>query len=157
MIRLCIAFCGLLALLESCQQPPLTREDVIGSWVLSDESRMYFRTDELNFTSIIQLRANGTAEIRGAPYLSDKRRDEVLPKLALMTCTGSWQLADWTSATTVMLECDTVLERGIGELPYIQHLSYDYVSGAPSLYYYPGDPDGSKKIRFFKVQNASNK
>ena len=134
---------GLLGMF-SCRS--IDPADVVGTWVVTTESRRHFLSAaQQKAIAKIVLETNGV-------FVAFEVPEDLLygPREAgsgLVTGRGIWKLVSAEGRQQVRLEFGVITVGQRDNVPYGTHLN---VSGSSSLYYFQGDPDQARRIEFEK-------
>jgi hypothetical protein len=125
------------------------RNEVIGTWIVTNDSRQRFlSTAQQKASAKILLDANGSfvaSEIPenllyGPPEVADR----------LVTGSGDWKLTSREGKQQVQLSFNVIATGQRGQVPYGTQLNVLKHGSAVSLFYFQGDPDQGRKIELAK-------
>lgn len=129
----------------TCSKATVNPTDLIGTWVVTDESRKRLPPAFQKAAVKIGLDANGG-------FFASQLPGEVLyatPEgiARLVTGSGVWKLGSREGETEVQLEFRTIEGASPNDVPFVTRLHVS-VDRAPILFYYGGDPDEGVRIKF---------
>jgi hypothetical protein len=121
--------------------------DVIGTCVVSDESRQrFFSAAQQKASAKIVLDANGSFVASEVP--EDLLYRPPAADAGFVTGSGVWRLFSREGRKQVQLEFRAITVGQRGNVPYGTHLNISGGSSDVSLYYFQGDPDQARRIEF---------
>jgi hypothetical protein len=137
-----------LTLLIGCGRD-LTANDLVGTWAVTDESRL----------SLESRRAGGKLILKKTgEFISVGVPGELLYSMpgmtrpALVSGTGTWKLGKVDSDLVLLLTFCAINGPTELKVPNGTQMSIDNHRHETVLYFFPGDPDGGKRIDFKKLQ-----
>jgi hypothetical protein len=135
----------------ACTAPPVTTEELVGVWRVTDESRSRLLAP---FRSV----ATELALAEAGEFSASELPGEVLYippnalKHPLVTGAGQWRLTEQSGRKQVMLIFTELTVGRPGGLPYATYLNVSRSGGNPVLFYFQGDADDGVKIKFELVK-----
>jgi hypothetical protein len=127
------------------------RGELVGTWVLTDQSRERFLpAAQKKAIGRIVLNANGT-------FVADELPEDLLygpPEVSdrLVRGSGVWELVSREGGQQVQLNFEAITIGQRGKVPYGTQLNVSKGWSAATLFYFQGDPDQGRRIEFERKQ-----
>lgn len=148
LLRTVIAI-SLSAMLLGCRS--VKQSDLIGTWVITEESRQGLPVEVRKVSAKIVLNSNGTFVAYDFPGILEESEDAN----RLSSGTGNWKIFPMDGDERVQLVFQTATPKPTS-LPYGGELFIARPWSTVSLYYTLGDPDNAPRISFEKITNITN-
>jgi hypothetical protein len=148
MLRLMCVLC-IMSFVVGCTEEPVTVDEVVGAWVLSEDSREFLPSELFDAAPAMHFKRNGTFEFVEVPRFEQSGLDY---SVELMTCNGGWQLGSGQDAYAVDITIEHVLVGELPGTPYGTGLFFRRSDKGPELYRYRGDPDSNERIRYVRMK-----
>jgi hypothetical protein len=139
---------ALLAALAGCCGQEVSRDAVVGAWMLTATSREKLPPPLKSGSGRLVLSSDGRFTAVEVP--GDLLYLRPASEVGLVTGNGTWDLVARDGLQRVKFVFEEISAGQQDNLPFGTELLVSHGAGAPGLFYYQGDPDAGQRITFEK-------
>src|SRR5258706_1167130 len=154
MRRLWISALFLFYGLVGCTETKITPTDLIGNWDVTEDTQRHLPAQFRTVSSRITIAENGTFSAIQVPSsiinMSEEKRVE------FVNGAGSWKLNSDDTKQNLLLLFKSIEGAKSAEVPFGTQVEIAHVGAKIVLFYFQGDPDEAKRIKFEKKAFGAN-